>query len=73
VFAALCKLGYVLSANRSLRFLAVAHAIFALIDLLPFGALDGARVLPALKAPGRERVLVAVAFALLVTCAFALL
>jgi Zn-dependent protease len=71
-FAAVCKLGYVLTANGSLRFLAMAHAILALIDLLPFGVLDGARVLPALKVREAPRRAIAATYALLVACALAL-
>ena len=72
-FAAVCKLAYVATDRGPLRFLAAALAILALIDLLPLGALDGARILPALKTRGAGRVIVATTFAILVTCALALI
>jgi Zn-dependent protease len=71
-FAAACKLGYILTDHTMLRFLASGHAILALIDLLPLGALDGARLLPALKVRGPGRLRVAAAFTLLAACASAL-
>ena len=55
-FASACKLAYLLSGSEALGFLATAHAILALIDLLPFGTLDGKRVRTALRElEGRPR------------------
>jgi Zn-dependent protease len=71
-FAAVCKVAYAMTDHGALRFLAAALAILALIDLLPFGALDGARILPALKTRGTGRVIVAATFAILVACAVGL-
>jgi Zn-dependent protease len=58
-FAAGCKLGYAVSGEPALRFLATAHALLALVDLLPFGMLDGKRVVAALAR--RERIVCACA------------
>ena len=49
LFASLCRLGHVLTDDPVLRFLATAHAVLAVIDLLPFGRLDGQRVIGALS------------------------
>jgi Zn-dependent protease len=48
-FALVCKLGYALTEQPALRFLATAHAALAVIDLLPLGTLDGARVVAVLN------------------------
>lgn len=56
-FALSCALGGSITQHSTLRFLAVAHAALALIDLLPFGTLDGARIIGALGR--RERVVCA--------------
>lgn len=58
-FAAACKLGHAISGEPALRFLATAHALLALVDLLPFGMLDGKRVVAALAR--RERIVCACA------------
>lgn len=54
LFAAGCWLAHVSTDDPALRFLATAHAILAVIDLLPFGTLDGRRVVAALSL--RDRV-----------------
>lgn len=57
-FAACCKLGYAATGDPALRLLATAHAILAMIDLVPLGALDGGRVVETLSR--RDRVACAV-------------
>ncbi|HKP58009.1 MAG TPA: hypothetical protein VJV78_14860 [Polyangiales bacterium] len=59
VFALICKLGCVLTGDPALRFLATAHGLLAVIDLLPLGNLDGGRVVAALSR--RERIACTVA------------
>jgi len=54
LFAAACWLGHAFSDDAALRFLATAHAVLAVLDLLPFGTLDGRRVVDALSR--RDRV-----------------
>lgn len=54
LFAAACRLAHLLTDDPALRFLATAHAILAVLDLLPFGTLDGRRVVEALGR--RERI-----------------
>lgn len=49
LFAVACKLGYATTGHDVLRFLGTAHAVLAVIDLLPLGALDGGRLLAALR------------------------
>lgn len=72
-FAAVCSaLAHALTTNPALRFLAMAHAFLALIDLLPFGVLDGARVLPALRERTAARLGVVAAFVVLAASAVAL-
>jgi len=73
LFAAGCKVAFLATARPALGFLATAHAILALIDLLPFGALDGARVRPLMHEPGPARVVVATTLVILVGCACGLM
>lgn len=47
-FALGCKLAYAATGEATLRLLGTAHALLALIDLLPFGPLDGGRIAAAL-------------------------
>jgi Zn-dependent protease len=47
-FALACQIGHALGGPAELRFLGAAHALLALVDLLPLGLLDGQRVLGAL-------------------------
>jgi Zn-dependent protease len=68
LFAAACKLGHATSGDPVLRFLATAHALLALIDLLPFGMLDGKVVVAALSRAQRIASACA-ATALTVACA----
>jgi Zn-dependent protease len=55
LFACVCRLGHAFTADPALRFLATAHAILAVVDLLPFGRLDGKRVVEALSQ--RDRII----------------
>jgi Zn-dependent protease len=64
-FALVCKLGYALTEHPALRFLATAHAVLAVIDLLPLGTLDGARVVAVLNR--RDRVACAAVTCLVAT------
>jgi Zn-dependent protease len=67
LFAGSCRLAHLLTDDPSLRFLATAHAILAVIDLLPFGALDGSRVVGALNT--RDRIVcTALSTALALAC-----
>lgn len=47
-FALACRLGHAAGGPGELRFLATAHALLALVDLLPLALLDGRRVMGAL-------------------------
>src|SRR5262249_17844251 len=49
LFACACRIGHAFTDDPALRFLATAHAILAVIDLLPFGRLDGKRVVDTLS------------------------
>jgi len=52
-FALTCKLFAVASGRAGLALLGSAHALLALIDLLPFAVLDGGRIMAALTRPQR--------------------
>jgi Zn-dependent protease len=52
-FALACQLVATAGAGQQLRFVGTAHAVLALIDLLPLAMLDGARVVGSLSRPQR--------------------
>jgi Zn-dependent protease len=53
-FAAFCTLGHLASGHPDLRLLGMALALLGLLDMLPFGPLDGGRIFGALGR--RERI-----------------
>ena len=67
LFAAACKLAWTATDSPVLHFLGTAHAILAGVDLLPFGMLDGGRIVEVLTR--RERIIcAAMAAALAILC-----